>query len=208
MQGKEVLVIRTGIANLASVFAGLTRMGAKPFISENPDEILRAESVMLPGVGSFAAGMQQLRNKGIAEPLKKRILDGKPTLAICLGLQLLCKKSEESPGVPGLGIIDQTVLRFPDSVRVPQLGWNRIEPEAGCRLLQMGYAYFANSFRLLEPPQDWRIAYSEYGGRFVSALEQGSVLACQFHPELSGEWGLDLMKRWLSQAPLNGGEAC
>ncbi|MCP4246745.1 MAG: imidazole glycerol phosphate synthase subunit HisH, partial [bacterium] len=89
------------------------------------------------------------------------------------------------------------VTRFGAGVRVPQLGWNRVEPTPGCVLSQPGYAYFANSYRLVECPTGWRAAYADHGGRFVAALERGPLLACQFHPELSGSWGIALLGRWL-----------
>ena len=115
---------------------------------------------------------------------------------MCVGLQVLFEASEESPEASGLGVIDGHVGRFPDTVRVPQFGWNRIEPEAGCRYLQPGHAYFANSFRVGAAP-GCRIASARHGERFVAALERGDVLACQFHPELSGGFGHRLIKRWL-----------
>jgi imidazole glycerol phosphate synthase glutamine amidotransferase subunit len=111
-------------------------------------------------------------------------------------MQMLCAGSEESPGVGGLGVIDATVRRFPDTVRVPQLGWNLVRPVAGCRYLETGYAYFANSYRIGSIPEGWLGAVSDHGGAFVSALESGGVLGCQFHPELSGAWGQALLKRW------------
>jgi glutamine amidotransferase len=80
------------------------------------------------------------------------------------------------------------------------MGWNRVEPEKGCALLEPGYAYFANSFRLEQPPGGWSSARTEHAGPFISAFERGAVMACQFHPELSGRWGLDLLRRWLERA--------
>ena len=85
---------------------------------------------------------------------------------------------------------------------------NRIEPEPGCRFLKTGYAYFANSYRLRQKGDGWAAAFSDYGGPFVAAMERGDVLACQFHPELSGEFGLDLMRRWLSAGRRQGGKGC
>jgi imidazole glycerol phosphate synthase glutamine amidotransferase subunit len=193
----EVLVVRTGTANMASVLAGLRRAGAAPRVSVDPAEVENALSLVLPGVGAFAAAMKQLEDDHLTEPLRRRVDAGRATLSICLGLQVLADASEENPGVRGLGVIRQTVRRFPDTVRVPQLGWNLVHPDANCRLLEEGHAYFANSYRLVEPPRGWYSAMSDHGGPFVAAIEHGAVLACQFHPELSGEWGLALLKRWL-----------
>ena len=207
MKPRSVCVVRTGVANLASVVTGLERVGASPRVGNDPVEIANAQWVVLPGVGAFGAGMTQLRADGLVEPLRHRIAAGLPTLAVCLGLQLLCEGSEESPGVEGLGVVPGRVTRFPETLRVPQLGWNQVEPTPGCRLVEPGFAYFANSFRLAETPHGWRAAHADYGGGFVAALERGRVLACQFHPELSSAWGIALLKRWLVGERIGGGDA-
>ena len=129
--------------------------------------------------------------------MSRRVESGRPTLAICLGLQLLVDASDEAPGQPGLGVISGRVGRFPSGVKVPQLGWNRVMAEPSCRLLGSGTAYFANSYRLEGIPEGWSAATSEHGGTFVAGLERGAVLACQFHPELSGEWGEGVLRRWI-----------
>ncbi len=200
--GRPVLVVRTGTANLASVLVGLTRAGAAPTLSHDPAAIANAAHVVLPGVGALGAAMEQLGATGLDRALRERLAKGRPTLTICLGLQLLFAGSEESPGVPALGVIAGSATRFDPAtgVRVPHLGWNMVEPADGARLLTPGYAYFAHSYKLSVAPRGWLPAYTTHGGRFVSALERGGVLACQFHPELSGAWGLGLMRRWL-EAP-------
>lgn len=193
----RVLVVRTGLANLASVLAGLRRAGAEAEVTHAPEAVLRADRVVLPGVGALGAAMETLRREGLDSALYQRIAEGRPTLCVCLGLQLLLEGSEESPGVPGLGVVPGHARRFA-GVRVPQMGWNAVAPEDGCRLLAPGHAYFANSFRLVDPPPGWAVATAEHGGPFVAAMERGPVLACQFHPELSGAWGLDLLRRWVA----------
>lgn len=203
----EVAVLRTGSSNLASVLSALRRLGTEPAATSDPEIAARATRLVVPGVGTLAAAMSVLRAGGLVEPLRRRVAAGRPTLAICLGLQLLGAGSEESPGVGGVGAFGGRATRFPRSVRAPQLGWNSIDPDASCRLLEPGYAYFANSYRLVEPPGATAAAYSEYGGRFVAAFERGAVLACQFHPELSGGYGLDLMARWIGAAA-EGGAPC
>ena len=114
------------------------------------------------------------------------------------------RRSEENPEAHGLSLARGTVTRFTDVPRVPQIGWNRVVPGEGCRLVEEGYAYFANSYRLTTTPRGWECALADYGGPFVAAMERGPVLACQFHPELSGAWGLALLRRWLR----NGGRRC
>ena len=191
-----VLIARTGTANLASVRAAFERLGAEPRLTTDPAELRQAPFVVLPGVGAFAAAMEELEARGLTEVLLERIRATRPTLAICLGLQLLAEGSEESPGVRGLGLVPGTIGRL-SGARVPHFGWTPIEPEPGARLLQPGYAYFAHSYRLSERPTGYLAAYASHGDRFVAAFESGPVLACQFHPELSGAFGRDLLQRWL-----------
>ncbi len=202
----EVVVVRTGTANMASVCAALGRLKVRAAVSESPKEIAGAARLVLPGVGTLDSAMRRLRELGLTEILRRRILTGEPTLAICLGMQLLCEGSEESPGVSGLGLIGGTVGAFDGDVRVPQLGWNNVVAAGGGRLLESGYFYFANSYRLKSPVPGWSAAMCEHGEPFVAALERGKILACQFHPELSGEKGLGLISRWLKQG--DGGVAC
>jgi glutamine amidotransferase len=192
----DVIVVPTGTANLASVRAALDRLGARARLAEDAAMIEKATHVVLPGVGSFGAAMAGLREAGFDGALGARVQSGRATLAMCVGLQVLFEASDESPDAAGLAVFLGRVERFPDEVRMPQFGWNRVEPEPGCRLLEPGYAYFANSYRVLEAP-GCAIATAEHGGRFVAALEQGRVLACQFHPELSGAYGHELIARWL-----------
>jgi imidazole glycerol phosphate synthase glutamine amidotransferase subunit len=198
MMSPELIVVPTGTANTASVLAAFKRLGARPRIGADPREIERAPFVVLPGVGAFGAAARRLDELQLRDVLCRRMEAGAPTLAICLGLHLLCAESEESPGVPGLGLVPATVRRFPIGLRVPQLGWNRVDPIGG-DLIEAGHAYFANSFRLQELPAGWSGAVTEYGSSFVSALERGAVLACQFHPELSGAFGARLLARWMQR---------
>lgn len=194
----NICVVRTRTANLASVMAGLQRAGATPVLTEDPDEVRRADAVMLPGVGAFGAAMPELRTRGLDVALQERIQADRPLIAICLGLQLFARHSEESPGEVGLSILDATVTRFHgDDILVPQLGWNKVHPTPGARYLTEGYAYFANSYKLDAVPAGWEGAMGDHGGPFVAAIERGNVLACQFHPELSGDWGKALLRRWL-----------
>jgi len=194
----EVVVIRTGTANLASVAAALHRAGCAVRISESPRDATEARRLVLPGVGAFGAVAERIDALDLRAPLEERIRAGRPTLAICLGLQLLGVGSEESPGAAGLGVIDATVTALPAGVRRPQLGWNRVAAGNGCRLLVDGAAYFANSFKLDAVPDGWAGALTDHGGELVAAIERGGVLACQFHPELSGDWGQALVERWLA----------
>ena len=197
MRGQKVCVVRTGVANLASVMAGFRRLGAEPFLSEKASDIAASPYVMLPGVGAFGSAMHRLEITGMADALRERFAANQPTIAICVGLQVLCETSDESPDATGLGILPVHVRQFPYSVRVPQLGWNEVEPEKEMRFVKRGFAYFANSYYLDHAPEGWTGAFAEHAGRFVAALERGRCLALQFHPELSGEYGEAVLRRWL-----------
>jgi imidazole glycerol phosphate synthase glutamine amidotransferase subunit len=200
---EEVIIVKTGKANVASVISGLIRAGAKSRLSEDPDEINSASYVVIPGVGAYGPAMKQLQSLKLDDAIRHRILAGKPTLAICLGMQLLAKQSEESPEVDGIGVIPGVCKRFNEDIgyvsrqRIPQLGWNNVNVSGECKLLESGYAYFANSYYLDKAPEGWQVAHTTYGETFISAIEKSAVLACQFHPELSGVWGRDLIIRWL-----------
>lgn len=195
-----IALVDTGLANLASVEAALGRLQVRVQRTADPAVVAAASHVVLPGVGHFEAGMARLRSTGLAPVLSRRVRDARPTLAICLGMQLLADGSEEAPGVSGLGVLPGTARRFSAAASVPQLGWNRVDAPEG-RLLTSGAAYFAHSYRLRTAPPGWRVAWSTHDGPFVAAVERGPVLACQLHPELSGAWGAALLERWLRDEP-------
>ena len=196
----EVVIVRTGTANLASVVAAFERAGCPVTITEEPAATVDAHLLVLPGVGAFGPVARRLAERGLAEPLAERMRQGRPTFAVCLGLQLLAASSEESPGVAGLGVLPATITRFAPGLRVPQLGWNRVAAGNSAALLRTGDAYFANSYKLDAIPEGWTGALADHGGPFVAAIERGPVLGCQFHPELSGDWGQALIERWLAAA--------
>ena len=192
----RVAVIDSGVANLASVRSALTTLGATHFVTTDPSEVSAASHVVLPGVGHFGSGMANLRRRRLDEAVRRVHEGGMPLLAVCLGMQMLADGSDESPDLAGLGLIRGRLERLPATVRVPHLGWNGVEAEDGSDL-PSGDAAFANSFCLTEKPLGWDAAWTTHGVRFVSALSRGRTLACQFHPELSGVFGLELMQRWL-----------
>lgn len=146
----------------------------------------------------FGAAADSIDNLEMRHALEGRIRDGRPTLAICVGMQLLAVASTESPGATGLGVVAETVDRFGNNVAVPQLGWNEVMVDNGLRFISPGWAYFANSYRMNRAPEGWLGAKSWHGEEFISGLERDAVLACQFHPELSGSWGANVLAKWLS----------
>lgn len=195
-----VTVVRTSTANLASVLAGFEGLGCRVRTTARPAGVARAERLVLPGVGAFAAARRAIASRGLEDVLRDRIEAGRPTLGICLGMQLMASGSEEAPGVPGLGVLDCVAGTYEsgdEGWRVPQMGWNLVAPDEGCEIVPRGYAYFANSYRLTTAPGGWRPVWCDYAGRFLAAVERGPVVGCQFHPELSGDYGRALLTRWL-----------
>jgi imidazole glycerol phosphate synthase glutamine amidotransferase subunit len=205
----SVALAPTGVANLASVLAALRRAGAAPFIAADPEQFAQAPFALVPGVGSFGSAVETLRAMGMDEAIKDRITRRSPTMGICAGMQVFFESSEESPGAAGLSLVQGRFGRFPSSVPVPQLGWNRVTPDGTLSrdtIIRSGWAYFANSYRILDKPEGFIASRAVYGDVFIAALESEdraqagegpALLLCQFHPELSGPWGLDVYKRWL-----------
>ncbi len=195
-----VTVVRTSTANLASVLTGFERLGCRVRATDDAGDVAAAERLVLPGVGAFAAAQRAIAAHGLEDALRERIERGRPTLGICLGMQLMATGSEEAPGVAGLGVFDGVVDGYEsgeEGWRVPQMGWNLVTPDDRCEIVPRGYAYFANSYRLATAPDGWLPVWCEYAGRFLAAVERGPVVGCQFHPELSGDYGKALLTRWL-----------
>ncbi len=188
---EPITIIDTGIANTASVSAAFQRLGFAVTVSNDASQVRDSLRVVLPGVGSFGAGIRALRAFGLDQVVIDRVEQNKPLLGICLGLQLLCISSQESPGVAGLGIIKSEVTRFSASVRTPQHGWNCVEDD---------YAYFSNTYRIESIPTGWSGKLSDHGGPFVASLQRGTTLACQYHPELSGAWGASVLQEWIQNS--------
>jgi glutamine amidotransferase/cyclase len=200
-----------GAGNVRSVRNAVRKLGYELADVTSPDDILRAERLIFPGVGSFGSAMQRLHQMGYYEPLREYLHQGRPFLGICIGLQALFEGSEESPGVDGLGIIPGTVRRFPaGALSVPHMGWNGLRIERESPLLA-GYEdeklYFVHSYRAVreEANADWVLATTDYGSEFVSAVQQGRIMAFQFHPEKSGPAGLRLLERFLGGTPMEAG---
>ena len=203
MATKKVFIIATGVANIASMKGAFHRLGCETVLTEDLEAVQNEELVVLPGVGAFAAGIERLRALGLVEALQERCRSGRPLLAVCLGLQLLFRSSEESAGVDGLSVFEDAVYRFDTSLRIPQLGWNSVEVLGSVRYLESGHFYFANSFCVRQVDGASAVASSHYGHPFVAAFERAGLLACQFHPELSGVAGANVLGRWVNNAAQN-----
>jgi imidazole glycerol phosphate synthase glutamine amidotransferase subunit len=203
MATKRVFIIATGVANIASMKGAFHRLGCETVLTEDPESVQNEQLVVLPGVGAFAAGIERLQSLGLVEVIQERCRSGRPLLAVCLGLQLLFRSSEESAGVEGLSVFNDAVSRFDTSLRIPQLGWNSVEAPSSAQYLESGHFYFANSFCVRQVDGASAVASSNYGHPFVAAFERAGLLACQFHPELSGVAGATLLGRWVNNSVEN-----
>jgi imidazole glycerol-phosphate synthase subunit HisF len=196
----DVVIVNSGVANLASIASAFERLAASVTVTTDAHVVRAAARLVLPGVGAFGPAATALAAHGLDAAVREAAAAGTPLLAVCLGMQLLCAASEESPGVAGLGVIGGTCRRLPPEVRVPHLGWNAVTPETR-GVLVPGVAAFANSYALRDVPPGWAPSWTTHGTPFVAGLERGRLVACQFHPELSGAYGAALLTRWLSGRP-------
>lgn len=194
-----IAVIDYKAGNLASVMKALTALGASAQITEDPAVVRAAERVVLPGVGHFAA-TARLRETGIEAAVRDVIVRGVPFLGICVGLQWLFEGSTEASAVPGLGAMRGCCARFPDTHKVPHVGWNTIEPASQSRLLaglpNQAFVYYTHSYRA--PLVDETVGVTEYAGPFSGAVERGNLFGVQFHPEKSGDTGLQVLRNFLA----------
>ncbi len=201
----QITLLDYGAGNVRSVRNAIRKLGYTVQDVQSPEDIVTAEKLIFPGVGSFGLVMTRLQERGYIEPLKKRISENKPFLGICVALQALYEGSEESPGISGLGIIPGQVVRFSDKAySVPQIGWNGIKLQKDSALLN-GYKneklYFVHSYhaKVENTGPEWLLAVTDYGREFVSAVERGNISAFQFHPEKSGAAGLKILGNFLAQ---------
>lgn len=198
-----VAVIDYDAGNIKSVEKALLALGEPAVITREPDVILKADRVILPGVGAFGDAMGKLRAYGLVEVIKEVVGRKLPFLGICLGLQLLFESSEESPGVEGLGILKGKIIKIPDNngLKVPQIGWNSLRfPNKGRlfeRISEDAYVYFVHSYYLQADEPDIVTATTEYATLIHASVEKGNVFACQFHPEKSSDVGLQILNNFL-----------
>ena len=196
-----VAVLDYGIGNLRSAQKGLERVGADARLTADPLLIADAAGVVLPGVGAFGRCADELRAAGLEPLVHDAVASGRPFLGICIGMQLLYEGSEESPGVPGLGVLPGKIQLLPDGVKRPQMQWNRLAVRRPSTLLDgLGdepWMYFVHSYVAADGPEV--VATCDYGGPATALVEQGNVAACQFHPEKSGANGLGLLANFVAQ---------
>ena len=193
----NVVILDTGCANLNSVKSAIARHGYEPKVSRDPDVVLLADKLFLPGVGTAQAAMDQVRERELFDLIKACT---QPVLGICLGMQLLGRRSEESNGVDLLGIIDEDVPKMTDfGLPLPHMGWNRVRYAADHPLFagieQDSHFYFVHSYAVL--PNENTIATSNYGVDFSAAIASKNFYGVQFHPERSGKNGAQLLKNFV-----------
>ena len=195
-----------GAGNVRSVRNAIAHLGYDLVDIRKPEDILAAECLVFPGVGAFGAAMDRLQRLGYVEPLREYLAQDRPFLGICIALQVLFEGSEESPGVPGLGLIPGVVERFPESdLAVPHMGWNGLRPVRESALfagMDRAKFYFVHSYnaRPSAANADWVLSETDYGHPFISAIKRGRITAVQFHPEKSGVQGLTVLRRFLADA--------
>lgn len=193
----EVVIIDYGMGNLHSVTKAMEAVGANVMVSSDIKVIAGAEKIILPGVGAFGDCMNNLQQTELIPVIMEHIKKGKGFLGICLGMQLLFEKSEESPGVNGLGIFKGEVKKLPTSLKIPHMGWNRLISNNNSSIVDAAadeYVYFVHSYHA--EPEDSAIitATCNYGASITAAVGKDNVQALQFHPEKSGSAGLRMLK--------------
>jgi imidazole glycerol-phosphate synthase subunit HisH len=189
-----IAIVDYGAGNLVSVKKALDWLGQECVITSDPGEVARAAKVVLPGVGHFAS-TAALGRSHLQEAIADAIDRGIPYLGICVGMQWMFERSQESLETSGLGVLDGECERFPANVKSPHVGWNQIEVASSSRLLRgvpsSSFVYFTHSFRA--PVSDTTVAWCDYGGQFSAAVERDHLFGVQFHPEKSGETGLKIL---------------
>ncbi len=197
-----IAIVDYDAGNLKSVQKALMYLGEESVITRDKDIILKAERVILPGVGAFADAMEKLHKFELVEVIHQVIEKGTPFLGICLGLQLLFESSDEAPGVEGLSVLKGHVKLIPNAegLKIPHMGWNslKVAPEAKLfkGLSDTPYVYFVHSYYLKADDEEIVAATTEYGVHIHASVEKDNVFACQFHPEKSGDVGLTILKNF------------
>ena len=198
-----IAIIDYDAGNIKSVEKALILLGQEVVITGGREEILKADKVILPGVGAFGDAMANLRKTGLDQVIREVTGRGTPFLGICLGLQLLFERSGEAPGVEGLGILKGEILRIPDSegLKIPHMGWNSLHLENDGRMFrgisEGAYVYFVHSYYLKAADESIVKASTEYSTHIHASVEKDNVFACQFHPEKSSDVGIQILRNFV-----------
>ena len=198
-----IAMIDYDAGNIKSVEKALQKLGVDVVITKDPKVILEADKVILPGVGAFGDAMANLKKYELDDVICQVVEKGTPFLGICLGLQLLFERSDETPGVKGLGILKGEICRIPDreNFKIPYMGWNSLHLQNQGRLFkglsENDYVYFVHSYYLKAEEAEIVKATTEYGVEIHASVEKGNIFACQFHPEKSSDVGLQILKNFV-----------
>ena len=197
-----IAMIDYDAGNIASVQKAFQYLGKQVMVTRNPKEILAADHVVLPGVGAYGDCMQKLHTYQLVDTIHQVVEKQTPFLGICLGLQLMFDSSEEGGLIQGLSLAPGSILRIPNcgELKIPHIGWNSIEIRPESRLFRgvenQSYVYFVHSYYLKAQDESMVAATTEYGTHIHAAIEKENLFACQFHPEKSGEVGLQILKNF------------
>lgn len=194
-----IAVVDYGMGNIASIIHSLQRMNYAYEITSNPERLRHAKGLILPGVGAFGDAMRELEMRGLAPVIKEEAMNGKPLLGICLGMQLLFTSSDEYGYHQGLNLLSGHVKRFKGEYHIPHLGWNWLafkHPHPLYRGLSEGYVYFAHSFQVLADNDEDVIGTTDYYQNVTAVVARNHIYGMQFHPEKSGQLGMQLLNRF------------
>jgi glutamine amidotransferase len=197
-----IAIIDYDAGNLKSVEKALIHLGENPIITRDRELLLKADKVILPGVGHFGDAMKKLHHYNLVEVIKEVVSNNTPFLGICLGLQLLFERSDECDGVEGLSVLKGDILRIPDceGLKIPHMGWNSLSIKSGAKLFkgipEQSYVYFVHSYYLKAQEEKDVAATTHYSTLIHASVEKDNVFACQFHPEKSGDVGLAILKNF------------
>lgn len=194
----KAVIVDYEAGNLRSVANMLSYLDVPFEITSDGEKILNASRIIFPGQGHFAQAMNNLEKKGLVPVIHNACKKGIPFLGICIGLQILFEKSEEAPGVNGLGILEGEVKKFTKG-KIPQIGWNKVVPVKRNNTFKEDYFYYVNSYYVVPKDENIIAAYTDYNGKFCAAVQKGNITAVQFHPEKSSEAGLTFFKNWLNK---------
>lgn len=195
-------IIDYDAGNIRSVEKAFAYLGEQTVVSRDPSVLMKADKVVLPGVGSFGDAMGNLHKYGLVPVIHDMVNSGKPLLGICLGLQLLFESSEETPGAEGLGILKGRILKIPPapSLKIPHMGWNSLHLQNHGRIFrdipEDTYVYFVHSYYLHAEEPEIVKAVTDYSTEIHASVEKGNVFACQFHPEKSSRYGLKILENF------------
>ncbi len=198
-----IAIIDYDAGNIRSVEKAVMLLGQDVAVTREREEILSADKVILPGVGAFGDAMGKLRQYGLDEVIHEVVRRNTPFLGICLGLQLLFERSDESPGVKGLGVLKGDIVRIPESegLKIPHMGWNSLDFLGDGRLFKglsrQPYVYFVHSYYLRAEDEGIVTAVTDYGTRIHASVESGNIFACQFHPEKSSDVGIQILRNFV-----------